>query len=628
MSTTLFPPVVEVNQNTQILNSENYYIYFALSQFNTLSDISAIQITARKQSNNNSIFNTNKVHYEIYQYQKISDLNKLNNGFYRLPISKDFFISLQANTNYKIQIRFVSGSSIPDYNSDTFPNWIAQHQGNLSEWSEVSLLMLTSAPTISMSFPSGTISEGGIYQSRILNFYINITYTNQKDKIEKYKIYLSDSIQDKDWQFFDIKDNARTSIYKSFSQTLTNNYTYYVKMKYITHLGYEKTELLGSVRVKYGKDYTYPGITTECLPDLDKGRVQVKIKGLKTATDFIVDNLIQVQILRTTNHSAYKNWELVRDCIINLSANAEDIFIWEDYTVPGSIWCKYGYILIKPNTKMQSTLCDLGRPVLCYFEDMYLDNISSHLRIRLNQDVSDYKYIVNEQITNTLGNQYPTITRSGKTKYRQFSISGTICAEDNRFENDIGITYMTSSALMHNRLEKKIWDEEGIIDTSNYTILSEQSLINKTKGLYNYYQTQYLTPYRIQNNVNNYIYEKEYRDKIISILYRNDVKLLRTLTEGNIIVKLTNISLTPNKELSRMIWSFSATATEIADDTIDNYNKYNILETDKVTGHLEYQLRISDSEIDNTPAYNSNSVLTKEIENTDHLKLYLTWVED
>ena len=94
MSTTLFPPVVEVNQNTQILNSENYYIYFALSQFNTLSDISAIQITARKQSNNNSIFNTNKVHYEIYQYQKISDLNKLNNGFYRLPISKDFFISL------------------------------------------------------------------------------------------------------------------------------------------------------------------------------------------------------------------------------------------------------------------------------------------------------------------------------------------------------------------------------------------------------------------------------------------------------------------------------------------------------------------------------------------------------
>lgn len=628
MSTTLFPPVVEVNQNTQILNSENYYIYFALSQFNTLSDISAIQITARKQSNNNSIFNKNKVHYEIYQYQKISDLNKLNNGFYRLPISKDFFISLQANTNYKIQIRFVSGSSIPDYNSDTFPNWIAQHQGNLSEWSEVSLLMLTSAPTISMSFPSGTTNEVGVYQSRILNFYINITYTNQKDKIEKYKIYLSNSIQDKDWQFFDIKDNARTSIYKSFPQTLTNNFTYYVKMKYITHLGYENTVSLGQVIVKYGKDYTYSGITTECLPDLDKGRVQVKIKGLKTATDFIVDNLIQVQILRTTNHSAYKNWELVRDCVINLSANAEDIFIWEDYTVPGSIWCKYGYILIKPNTTMQSTLCDLGRPVLCYFEDMYLDNINSHLRIRLDQDVSNYKYIVNEQITNTLGNQYPTITRSGKTKYRQFSISGTICAEDNRFENDIGITYMTSSALMHNELEKKTWDEKGVIDTSNYTILSEQSLINKTKGLYNYYQTQYLTPYRIQNNVNNYIYEKEYRDKIISILYKNDVKLLRTLTEGNIIVKLTNISLTPNKELSRMIWSFSATATEIADDTIENYNKYNILETDKVTGHLEYQLRISDSEIDNTPAYNSNSVLTKEIENTDHLKLYLTWVED
>ena len=40
MSTTLFPPVVEVNQNTQILNSENYYIYFALSQFNTFLKVS------------------------------------------------------------------------------------------------------------------------------------------------------------------------------------------------------------------------------------------------------------------------------------------------------------------------------------------------------------------------------------------------------------------------------------------------------------------------------------------------------------------------------------------------------------------------------------------------------------
>ena len=190
--------------------------------------------------------------------------------------------------------------------------------------------MLTSAPEFSMSLSREAIDEAGFYQSRILNFYINITYTNQKDKIEKYKIYLSNLIQDKDWQFFDIKDNVRTSIYKSFPQTLTNNYTYYVKMKYITHLGYEDTVSIGSVRVKYGKDYTYPGITTECLPDLDKGRAQVKIKGLKTATDFIVDNLIQVQILRTTNHSAYKNWELVRDCIINLSANVEDIFIWED----------------------------------------------------------------------------------------------------------------------------------------------------------------------------------------------------------------------------------------------------------------------------------------------------------
>ena len=53
--------------------------------------------------------------------------------------------------------------------------------------------MLTSAPKFSMSLPAGAINETGAYQSRLLNFYINIEYTNKKDKIEKYKIYLFDT---------------------------------------------------------------------------------------------------------------------------------------------------------------------------------------------------------------------------------------------------------------------------------------------------------------------------------------------------------------------------------------------------------------------------------------------------
>ena len=60
-------------------------------------------------------------------------------------------------------------------------------------------------------------------------------------------------------------------------------------------------------------------------------------------------------------------------------------------------------------------------------------------------------------------------------------------------------------------------------------------------------------------------------------LYADDVKLFRSSTEGNHLIRLTDVSFTPKPELGRMIWSFAATATEIADDTIDNYELYNII---------------------------------------------------
>jgi hypothetical protein len=45
-------------------------------------------------------------------------------------------------------------------------------------------------------------------------------------------------------------------------------------------------------------------------------------------------------------------------------------------------------------------------------------------------------------------------------------------------------------------------------------------------------------------------------------LQNGQEKFFSTVEEGMMIVRLTNVSLTPKKELGRMIYSFSATATE------------------------------------------------------------------
>ena len=58
--------------------------------------------------------------------------------------------------------------------------------------------------------------------------------------------------------------------------------------------------------------------------------------------------------------------------------------------------------------------------------------------------------------------------------------------------------------------------------------------------------------------------------------YSDIPKLFRSTPEGNILVRLTDISLSPKQELSRMIYDFSCTATEIGDCSIENYQLYKV----------------------------------------------------
>ena len=62
----------------------------------------------------------------------------------------------------------------------------------------------------------------------------------------------------------------------------------------------------------------------------------------------------------------------------------------------------------------------------------------------------------------------------------------------------------------------------------------------------------------------------------MDFLYANKVRLFRSATEGNILVKIMDINLTPNSTLGRRIYSFTATAYEVDAATIKNYDKYGI----------------------------------------------------
>jgi len=80
----------------------------------------------------------------------------------------------------------------------------------------------------------------------------------------------------------------------------------------------------------------------------------------------------------------------------------------------------------------------IDNPVMCIFDNMYLTTKDKQLKIKFNPTINQLKYNVLESQQNTLGNQFPYITRNGDNYYRTFSISGIISAlSEILYENNL-----------------------------------------------------------------------------------------------------------------------------------------------------------------------------------------------
>ena len=84
--------------------------------------------------------------------------------------------------------------------------------------------------------------------------------------------------------------------------------------------------------------------------------------------------------------------------------------------------------------------------------------------------------------------------------------------------------------------------------------------------------------------------EREYKMRVLEWLNNGKPKLFRSPTEGNFLVRLMNVSLTPNDTLGRMLHTFSATAYEIdsADPETLIKAEYNILKEQKIDGIVDF----------------------------------------
>jgi hypothetical protein len=109
-----------------------------------------------------------------------------------------------------------------------------------------------------------------------------------------------------------------------------------------------------------------------------------------------------------------------------------------------------------------------------------------------------------------------------------------------------------------------------------------EEFISKAKlGLSTAAPTHNLTGYNITA-------ERKFRNAVLDWLNNGEVKLFKSPTEGMFLVRLMNISLSPEDKLGRMIYSFSATAYEIDEINYATLLKHKLIP--KIEG-IDYVIR-------------------------------------
>lgn len=555
----LYPPVVSTYMPAFLVGSSDNQkntckVYFSISLYNSLSDIKNAQVTITNQNTNLSVLNKNKYPCEIMLTNIKTDLTKTSDDKYYVEIkSSDIEGGFQINQYYKVQIRFTAAGAadvplnigIPPTHWDesaqkytdaqAIDSWLAANLSNFSEWSTVCLVRGISVPSLSIS-GFNAFANTTLWSLNNVDIVGKLTYADpaETDTLKNYQIKLyninNELLSDSGILYTNNYSGINEFNY-TFEYSLNEGENYYFTFEYETTNMYTESNTYEFMVVQESAEMLEAELTAT-LDDIN-GAIILNIKSFNEASDFVGN----ITIRRTSSESNFTIWEDIHT--ESFEENSKLNYTWIDYTIKSGVYYKY---LAQKRTSVGNrgvAIHAANEPFMILFDDMYLTGDDGQLNIRFDPSISSFKVTVSESRTDTIGSKYPYIKRNGAVEYKQFPIGGTI-----------------THLMDPNHL---ITSKEEIFRDS----LEFYEGFNKNKDI------------RI-DDFNDWTYEREFRERVKNFLNAHKVRLFRSATEGNILVKLMDINFTPNATLGRRIYSFTATAYEIDAATIKNYDKYGI----------------------------------------------------
>ena len=299
---------------------------------------------------------------------------------------------------------------------------------------------------------------------------------------------------------------------------------------------------------------------------------------------------------RSSEKTNFTIWEdIARFEWFNETAFNEELkLLYEDFTVESGVKYKYaiqkqGVSGIRSTPKYELSDLDISPAHQSNFQACYIYN--NGIQVRLNYDVKiqQFKHTRLFQKQDSLNSKYPIILRNGLANYAEFSFGGKIT-----LHSDNGTFFMRK-------------DGRGNIDEQTYQggyryngdlVIPAEKYLEDYFRAFNYnlgdanltQQADKILPYssfNFDHSNNNIFMERIYRKYVEEFLNNGGYKLYKSPTEGNMIVTLTNVSLTPNQQLGRIVADFTSTIYEVADNTLSNLKLYNINPLDMVSNNMK-----------------------------------------
>ena len=596
---TLYPPIVDTCTPV-FLQGDSCKIWFSYSPYmDSLRDEEKeklfMQVSINQQDTNKTVLSKDKwsTGSAVFKVNSATEGTKefAHNLSYVTIENSDIRNGFVTQQLYKAQLRFIYAET--QDKAITIANSFSATPYR-SEWSTVTLLKCIQEPqTFIFTLDTALNKEDGnsptnplIINTPLLNVSGQTVFQyGESETIKTYKLSLEKSTIGEDGKVVleqiietatlntNYYDNSNSFKYKF--KTMLDNGLYWLDISYITKNGYDSTVNSQNpfepkkyglyIQINANEGIAPPLSDISIVSDKDNGRIIINA----TVDDQQTSEDVTITIVRSSSNTRFKEWE---EIYTTLYHPGEKI-VFDDRTIESGVWYKYNFQVVD-KAGARSRFIDESiykpSPLMIVFNDVFLTAGDKQLKITLNNETGSLSYNLQESKTDTIGSQFPWIRRNGAIKYRTFSLGGLISYLGNNemilFSNSESSD--TNIEYQNNLAEKNI---NGLFYSKDDLFPQEVSEL---------YQS-----YNLDNGITNYndiMLEKVFRDKVIDFLLEDRPVLFRSATEGNILIRLMDLSFSPNTQLKNYIYSFGSTAVEIAECSFDNFHKYNIYDSGSI----------------------------------------------